>query len=188
MTDKAASALIPILLVPQIILSGAQPFPFERMAHLHWPGPRPANSRAAAASPPWAAQLMPSRWGYEALICLQRDFGFEQAYHDALATVSKSRREPGTVSDSALSAAQEVKASGEGDSPNSARRMTIFYNEFSRDISPSRDLKLPWASDRVSRVFWNANVLGAMALGWLLLAWLVLKYGRPIRNLWGGRA
>ncbi len=185
MTDKAASALIPILLVPQIILSGAQPFPFERMAHLHWPGARPADAKAAAASPPWAAELMPSRWSYEALVCLQRDFGFEQRYRNALATVTKSRREPGSVGEKTLVAAQEVKASGEGDGNNSLRRMSLFYNEFSKDGSPSREVLLPWAPDRVSRVFWNANILAAMGVAWLLLAWLVLKYGRPIRHLWG---
>jgi ABC transport system ATP-binding/permease protein len=186
MTDKAASALIPILLVPQIILSGAQPFPFERMAHLHWPRARPADAKEAAASPPWAAELMPSRWSYEALVCLQRDFGFEQDYRNALAALTKARREPGSVGEKMLATAQEVKASGEGAGANSPRRMSLFYNEFSRDGSPSRDLRLPWAPNRVVRVFWNANVLAAMGLVWLLLAWLVLKYGRPIRNLWGG--
>ncbi len=187
MTDKAASALIPILLVPQIILSGAQPFPFERMAHLHWPGARPADAKAAAASPPWAAEIMPSRWSYEALFCLQRDFGFEQQYRNAIATVTRERREPGSVGEPALSAAQRVKASGEGDEVNSLRRMTLFHNEFSKEGSPSPRVQLPWAPKPISRVFWNANVLAAMGVAWLLLAWLVLKFGRPIRNLWGGR-
>jgi ABC transport system ATP-binding/permease protein len=187
MTDKAAPALIPILLVPQIILSGAQPFPFERMAHLHWPGTRPANAREAAASPPWAAEFMPSRWSYEALVCLQRDFGFEQQYRNAIATVTKAKREPESVGEKTLSAAQAVKASGEADGKYSPRRMSLFYNEFSRDGSPSREVQLPWAANRVSRVFWNANVLALMGLAWLFLAWLVLKYGKPIRNLWGGR-
>src|SRR5262249_29494392 len=156
------------------------------MAHLHWPGPRPADSRAAAISPPWAAELMPSRWSYEALVCLQRDYGFEQVYHEAISTVMRSRRDPGSIGESALSLAQAVKSSGAADGANSPRRMTIFYNEFSRDNSPSRDVLLPWARNRVSRVFWNANVLLLMGLGWLILTWLVLKYGKPIRNLWGG--
>ncbi len=185
MTDKAASALIPILLVPQIILSGAQPFPFERMAHIHWPGRRPADAREAASSPPWAAELMPSRWSYEALVCLQRDRGFEQQYRDALTLVTKSRRDPGSINETVLELARTAKASGEGDAANSTRRMTLFHNEFSKEGSPSRDVVLRWTSANVSRVFWNANVLFAMGFGWLVLTWLVLKFGRPIRSWLG---
>jgi hypothetical protein len=155
------------------------------MAHLHWPGPRPTETKEAAASPPWAAQLMPSRWSFEALVCLQRDFGFEQRYRNALGELVRARRDPGSVSETALAAAQIVKTSGEGDGMNSSRRMSLYYNEFSKDGSPSRDVVPPWNAMPVSRVFWNANVLAAMGIAWLLLAWFVLKYGRPIRNILG---
>lgn len=185
MTDKAASALIPILLVPQIILSGAQPFPFERMAHIHWPGVRPVDPREAASSPPWAAELMPSRWSYEALVNLQRDRGFEQHYRDALTLVTKSRREPGSVTEKALESAGLVKASGEGDGANSVRRMTLFYNEFSKEGAPSPGVVVRWSTTNISRVFWNANVLLLMGLAWLTGTWLVLKFGRPIRSWLG---
>ena len=185
MTDKAASALIPILLVPQIILSGAQPFPFERMAHLHWPGTRPVEAKEAASSPPWAANLMPSRWTYEALVCLQRDHGFEQRYREALAVVTKSRREPDSVSEKALASAQKIKTSGEGDGVDAVRRMSLFYNEFAKEGSPTRTVVWRWSRADVSRVFWNVNVLAAMGLAWLVLTWLLLKYGRPIRSLFG---
>lgn len=183
MTDKAASALIPILLVPQIILSGAQPFPFERMGHLHWPGARPNDAKEAAANPPWAAELMPSRWAYEALVLLQRDHGFEHEYREALAQVTKARRSPGSVPESALEAARATKGAGEGEGARTGQRMSLFYNEFSKEGAPSPTVVLPGSPAPVRRVLWNVNVLGTMGLAWLVLTWVLLKFGRPLRSL-----
>lgn len=52
--------LIPLLLVPQIILGGAT-VQFDELLH------RDAASREV----PWVANIMPSRWGYEALLVQQ---------------------------------------------------------------------------------------------------------------------
>ena len=52
--------LIPLLLVPQIMLGGAT-VPYDEIMH------RDAGSRNV----PWAANIMPSRWGYEALLVQQ---------------------------------------------------------------------------------------------------------------------
>ncbi len=157
MTDKAASALIPILLVPQIILAGAEPFKFERMAHLHWPAPRPANEADAGARPPWAAQAMPSRWGYEALVVLQRDSGFFARYLRAKEELKEvlqadniiygakepSRQTPEeraelleaerqiAASADRLRPAREIVARGEGVGPDAGLKMKDFARTFS---------------------------------------------------------
>ncbi|MBI5523518.1 MAG: ATP-binding cassette domain-containing protein [Desulfarculus sp.] len=52
--------LIPLLLVPQIMLGGAV-VPFDQLVR------RDADDR----NTPWVADLMPSRWGYEALVVTQ---------------------------------------------------------------------------------------------------------------------
>lgn len=52
--------LIPLLLVPQIILGGAT-VQFDELLHRD----------AASRNVPWAANFMPSRWGYEALLVRQ---------------------------------------------------------------------------------------------------------------------
>ena len=52
--------LIPILLVPQIMLGGAS-IPFDELL----------NRESGSRNVPWMANMMPSRWGYEALVVEQ---------------------------------------------------------------------------------------------------------------------
>ncbi len=209
MTDKAASALIPILLVPQIILSGADPFPFYRMAHLHWPLPRPATDREAGKNPPWSAQAMPSRWTYQALICLQRDEGFEAQYRRALKTLNEQRKAGRVLEDgdakaeekaaaqatiarltpAILEQAQAIKDAGSKDGWGEFRRMTPFVNSVDPGVesnlsAPDPEVVLP-NGQRLGRVAFNTSVLGAMGLVWLTLAWLLLRFGQAISKLFG---
>ncbi len=211
MTDKAASTLIPILLVPQIILSGANPFPFHRMGHLHWPAPRPPDEKTAGQIPPWASQIMPSRWGYEALVCLQRDHGFEAEYQKALRTLNERRLADRTVNSAQerakpdelasaqavlarltppiLEHAEAIKAAGGPGGWGEDRRMTKFANSFSTATNPSAPLA-EVRSDTfgvVRRAWWNTMVLGAMGIGWLILAWALLRFGVAMGKLFGAK-
>jgi len=200
MTDKAASALIPILLVPQIILSGANPFPFHRMAHLHWPAKRPTNEIEAGQTPPWTSQLMPSRWTYEALICLQRDHGFEAAYHQAMAAIREHRLATRTLDDAesapkeelekakatmarltpaVMERAEKIKEAGGPGGWGEHRRMTKFVNSVSPSGTPSAppvETRAPWGA-LLSRAWYDTLVLAAMGLVWLLGAWAALVFG-----------
>jgi ABC-type multidrug transport system ATPase subunit len=66
LSEKAATNLVPILLIPQILFAGSEVFPFERMRHLAWP--RSASENADASATPPIAQLMISRWAYDGLL------------------------------------------------------------------------------------------------------------------------
>ena len=72
-SERVALAAVPLMLVPQMILCGAQPFEFKDLAHLHTPFPRPHIVADQPAPPPWVAQGMPSRWAYQACITELRD-------------------------------------------------------------------------------------------------------------------
>ena len=77
LSDRAAGVLVPLVIIPQIILSGADPFPFAEMQHLKL---RPDQGD----NPPGIAQIMPSRWAFEGLVALHRDYGFANVYLQAL--------------------------------------------------------------------------------------------------------
>jgi ABC-type multidrug transport system ATPase subunit len=72
-SERVALAAVPLMLVPQMILCGAAPFDFKDLSHLHWPNQRPVIREGEPAPPPWPAQVMPSRWAYQAAICGLRD-------------------------------------------------------------------------------------------------------------------
>lgn len=81
MTARTALAAVPLLLVPQMVLCGADPFGYEKLGHLHWPAaaPDPPDARQA----PWVSGLMPSRWGYQALLGELRDDPFLRRLDDS---------------------------------------------------------------------------------------------------------
>jgi len=71
LTERTALAAVPLLLVPQMVLCGADPFGFDKLKHLNWPAKiATVNARQNA---PWPSLLMPSRWGFQALIASFRD-------------------------------------------------------------------------------------------------------------------
>ncbi len=72
-SERVALAAVPLLLVPQMILCGAQPFAFKDLSHLHAPFTPPAIHEGQPAPPPWIAQGMTSRWAYQACISGLRD-------------------------------------------------------------------------------------------------------------------
>ena len=82
MTERTAMAAVPLLLVPQMVMSGADPFSFDKLSHLHWPAPRPADEVQALHNAPWAADLMASRWAYQAVVCALRDDPFQVLLRD----------------------------------------------------------------------------------------------------------
>lgn len=64
--------VIPLLMIPMMILSGAM-FSFEKL------------NRAVGSfnRVPWIAELMPTKWGYEALVVLQfKDNDFQRYFYD----------------------------------------------------------------------------------------------------------
>ncbi|MFT4177442.1 MAG: ATP-binding cassette domain-containing protein [Luteolibacter sp.] len=61
MTEMKAMSAVPLLLIPQIVLAGADPFAFQDMKHLN----RPFSTAAKA---PWFTVPVPSRWAYEGAI------------------------------------------------------------------------------------------------------------------------
>jgi len=66
LSEKAATNLIPILLIPQILFAGSDVFPFERMRHMIFPRSS-ATALDDQATPP-IAQWMISRWAYDGLL------------------------------------------------------------------------------------------------------------------------
>jgi len=72
-SEKAATNLVPILLIPQILFAGSSIFPFKDMQHL---------PRAKSTTVPLVAQFMPSRWAYDGLLSVHAHFSrarpFEQ--------------------------------------------------------------------------------------------------------------
>ncbi len=62
MTETRAMAAVPLLLIPQIVLAGAEPFAFADLKHLHWPKKDREEEKTGA---PWFAAPIPSRWAYE---------------------------------------------------------------------------------------------------------------------------
>jgi ABC-type multidrug transport system ATPase subunit len=97
MTESRAMAAVPLLLIPQIVLSGADPFPFSGLQHLSWPR-TPAAETAPPPAPPLTA-IIPSRWAYEGAISVWTDLPeFAQieaakAYRPTLNFFKKHRRE-----------------------------------------------------------------------------------------------
>jgi ABC-type multidrug transport system ATPase subunit len=74
MNERVALASVPLLLVPQLILCGADPFHFKSVAHLHWPFKIPVETAEyESATAPWPSRFMPSRWAYQAAVCTLRD-------------------------------------------------------------------------------------------------------------------
>lgn len=62
-TERIAVSAIPLLILPQMILCGAEPFAYDRLAHLRWPSARSVEDRA-----PFFTAVIPARWAYEAAI------------------------------------------------------------------------------------------------------------------------
>jgi|GEM_PF-2145320 len=73
MNERVALASVPLLQVPQLILCGADPFGFERVAHLHAPFEVPQKEEGQAEPAPWPSRFMPSRWAYQAAVTTLRD-------------------------------------------------------------------------------------------------------------------
>jgi len=63
MTEMKAMSAVPLLLIPQIVLAGADPFSFADMKHLQWPFKTTEHTQA-----PWFTAPVPSRWAYEGAI------------------------------------------------------------------------------------------------------------------------
>jgi len=62
--SSGATTLLPLVLVPQLVLAGADPFKFGNLQHLI------LFHSATGKKVPEVAALMPSRWAYEGLIAL----------------------------------------------------------------------------------------------------------------------
>ena len=63
-SSAGATTLLPLVLVPQLVLAGADPFKFGDLQHLVFF--KPSQGKAV----PEIAAIMPSRWAYEGLIAL----------------------------------------------------------------------------------------------------------------------
>jgi ABC-type multidrug transport system ATPase subunit len=196
-TEKMASTVIPLLLVPQIILAGADPFPFDRMAHL-------TSSRKAAQAvreehrPPGIAQLMPSRWGYEALLCLQRDFSREfrdaRDYHEAQSAIEVfgSRRHQAAKKkehmrlyglavgdDQGLSRTEWQRRRDAAQKKKGNERADQFFHQTENLVAYKES---PFGL--TSSVYYDTAVLGLMIVLALGAALALLRYSRHLDDLW----
>ena len=72
MSETKAMAAVPLLLIPQIVLAGADPFAFRDLQHLNWPFPKHQTEERSSAAP-WFTVPVPSRWAYEGTISTWTD-------------------------------------------------------------------------------------------------------------------
>jgi ABC-type multidrug transport system ATPase subunit len=89
LSERAASAFVPLIMIPQIILAGADPFPFPDMRHLHL-GRSRIEKTYPDAPPPQIAQLLPARWAFEGLVALHRDRCFNSRFIPAKEAINKN--------------------------------------------------------------------------------------------------
>jgi ABC-type multidrug transport system ATPase subunit len=75
-SERLALSLVPLLLVPQMMLSGAQPFSFSEISHLRFAKESrstPEDESGQGSTAPWIANLMPGKWAYQSMVCAMRD-------------------------------------------------------------------------------------------------------------------
>lgn len=128
LSERAAAVLVPLVIIPQIILCGADPFPFSKMGHLKLSSAKIASTDENA-DPPSIAQIMPSRWAFEGLVTLHRDHGFAHAYDYARTALSAEelkffRKYPSYNADSE-----------HGDSKAYEKRLVQFAHEYAEHYS-----------------------------------------------------
>jgi hypothetical protein len=92
LSERAASAFVPLIMIPQIILAGADPFPFPDMRHLHL-GRSRIEKTYPEAPPPQIAQLLPARWAFEGLVALHRDRCFSDRFRLAMEEINGEPKE-----------------------------------------------------------------------------------------------
>jgi ABC-type multidrug transport system ATPase subunit len=186
-TEKMASSVIPILLVPQIIFGGGEPFPFERMAHLTWPRDAREAVRLEHRAP-LVAIVMPSRWGYEALLCFEREF--TQEFKLAREYLEAQHALAALDSPTAASRHQEFFGSSVGDQKKSewekqwqnAKRalagdVPTFVAETEYLVAYK---KLPFIAQLKSTIYYNVGVLCLMVAGLLSITLALLHFSRQL--------
>lgn len=137
LSERAASVFVPLAIIPQIILSGAEPFPFSSMKHLRlWSG---------VDETPEIAQIMPSRWAYEGLVTLHRDFSSAGEYMRA----KKELEEDGVfirhMPDAAAEAIQSMLAS--------AGKRVISSADLGRRLDKSQQADLIKFAQRYRKIY-----------------------------------
>lgn len=112
MTERAAMASVPLLLVPQLMLSGADPFGFSRLSHL---AGSPSNPHANSNTAPGLADVMPARWGYLGLLAAWTEHPFlsqvsDTRFREFRRTLLKLRERPAALQTAPQAFWQEVAA------------------------------------------------------------------------------
>src|SRR5260221_445967 len=90
--EGVGTALLPLVLVPQLILCGSNAFSFDSLQHLVLQAHDASNQKI-----PEIAQLMPSRWAYEGLIALH----LNGSRYGEIEKLQKVRADVNAVSNSA---------------------------------------------------------------------------------------
>src|SRR5260221_45988 len=90
--EGVGTALLPLVLVPQLILCGSNAFSFDSLQHLVLQAHDASNQKI-----PEIAQLMPSRWAYEGLIALH----LNGSSYGEIEKLQKVRADVNAVSNSA---------------------------------------------------------------------------------------
>ena len=173
--EKTATALLPILLVPQIILAGSEVLPFRRMAHLRLGSALRAAGRGDF--PPQIADFIPARWSYEGLIVMHRlrsrstEIEKLAAEKQRLGVVLRKMKEEG-VPESSLAYIQTARTVEKtiqllGARTNALQSYTtllptLLESEPQKE-SPvklfSRERFFPWSSGKVETHLFNALAL-----------------------------
>ena len=203
LSEKAASNLLPLVLIPQIILAGSDVFKFDDMKHLvianWWPsavsittGNQPVD-RKLRRKVPEVAEIALSRWAYEGLVVLHATFSTSQAINAAQQDLEHF-----------LSQYKEIEArEGKEAYRQQRKRKEARVEQLKRELASYRIDRLDskvrnfgqdtflvshkqvWFSERrVSTVYYNAVILGLFALVFFLLAYMVISSGSKLTDAW----
>jgi ABC-2 type transporter len=207
LSEKAASNLLPLILIPQIILAGSDVFKFDDMKHLvvaNWwssaasaaAGSQP-NARKLRRKVPEIAEFILARWAYEGLVVLHATFSKSQAINAAQQDLEYF-----------LAHYKEIEArEGKEAYGQHRKQKEATLEQLKRDLAPYRIDRLDskvrnfgqdtflishkqlWFSERlISTVYFNAAVIVLFAVVFLLLAYAGISSGGKLAAAWRNSA